>query len=95
MAAADTPPPADAPPHPAVTSTSQTINSTLSQALLAAVLVIAYIEKNSDLVAILGGVIAANATTIINYIFGSSESSQRKDAIISKHLLPPASPPTQ
>jgi len=54
--------------------------------LLAAALVFAYLIKNDNLMIVLTGVIATNATTVVNFYVGSSASSQAKDRTISNQL---------
>ena len=47
---------------------------------------VAYLLKNEQLIIILAGVIATNATSVVNFYVGSSASSQAKDDTISKQL---------
>lgn len=45
-------------------------------------LIIAYVKGSENLLTILLGVAAANATTAVNFYLGSSSGSNRKDLII-------------
>lgn len=65
--------------------------SIFSLALLLVALVFAYITKNDNLLVLLAGVIATNATTVVGFYVGSSASGQAKDATISGQL--PGPPP--
>lgn len=67
--------------------------SLYSLTLLLAALLFAYIMKNDNLLVLLAGVIATNATSVVNYYVGSSASSQAKDVVISGQL--PTPPPAQ
>lgn len=86
MSGTSTPPPAPVsnPPRAGVL-----ITSIWSMALLAAALALAFLTKNDNLLVLLVGVIATNATTVVNFYMGSSASSQAKDATISSQLPPP------
>lgn len=79
------PTPAPAPTH----GWGAPITSFYSLTLLLAALVFAYITKNDNLMTILAGVIATNATTVVSFYVGSSASSQTKDATISSQLPNP------
>lgn len=68
--------------------------SLYSLTLLLAALVFAWIMKNDNLLVLLAGVIATNATSVVNFYVGSSASSQAKDVTISNQLPPPAPTPT-
>lgn len=65
--------------------------SIFSLVLLMAALVFAYIMKNENLLVLLAGVIATNATAVVSYWVGSSASSQSKDMVISRQLPTPTS----
>jgi hypothetical protein len=89
-----TPPPAPVPVVPKRPNRwGAPIVSMFSLALLGAALGFAYLEKNENLLVILTGVIATNATMVVGYYVGSSASSQDKDATISAQL-PQQPPPT-
>lgn len=51
-----------------------------------ACLAIAYLKGSDNLLTILLGVAAANATTAVQYYLGSSAGSQRKDQLIHRAL---------
>lgn len=88
MSGTVTPPPAPDPaPVPAPKSgAGSAIISAFSMALLLAALVFAYLTKNDNLLIILAGVIATNATSVVGFYVGSSASSQAKDVTISSQL---------
>jgi len=58
-------------------------------------LIIAYMRGTENLLTILLGVAAANATTAVNYYLGSSFSSMRKDLVIhdAQQALAKSTPP--
>lgn len=66
-----------------------TVISVFSLSLLLVALVFAYVMKNDNLLVLLAGVIATNATTVVSFWVGSSASSQNKDETISGQLLSP------
>lgn len=78
--------PPDPPQPSAKSSTGSALVSTFSLGLLLAALVFAYLTKNDNLLIILAGVIATNATSVVGFYVGSSVSSQAKDATISNQL---------
>jgi hypothetical protein len=86
------PPPTSAKPPPDKAGWGAPVVSVYSLTLLLVALVLAYIMKNENLLVILAGVIATNATTIVGFYVGSSRSSQAKDETISSQL--PIPPPT-
>lgn len=67
--------------------------SVYSLTLLLIALVFAFFTKNENLLVILAGVVATNATTVVGFYVGSSRSSQAKDETISAQLLLP--PPSR
>lgn len=73
-------------PTPTVTRWGAPLISIFSLALLGAALAFAYLTKNDNLLIILTGVIATNATTVVGFYVGSSASSQSKDTTISNQL---------
>ena len=96
-AVAPVPPPVAAPaPTPLSQKRGEPIISVYSLTLLLCALVAAYLMKNDNLLIVLAGVIAANATSVVNFYVGSSASSQAKDATISAQLpTPPVTPQPQ
>jgi hypothetical protein len=62
------------------------IVSVYSLTLMLAALAAAVYMKNEQIVVVLAGVIATNATAVVNFYVGSSASSQAKDETISKQL---------
>ena len=77
------------PPLTAGVLRGSTIISVFSLTLLLIALVFAYIIKNENLLVLLAGVIATNATSVVQFYVGSSSSSQAKDVTISNQLPVP------
>lgn len=85
--------PAQTPALPAAPPTRSrwgaTVISAFSLVLLLVALVFAFLTKNDNLLIILAGVIATNATNVVGFYVGSSASSQAKDDTISRQLPTP------
>lgn len=89
----DSPPPVSPPAPKQPRAWGAPLVSLYSLTLLLAALVFAYIMKNDNLLVLLAGVVATNATSVVNFYVGSSASSQAKDVTISGQLpTPPAQP---
>lgn len=67
--------------------------SIFSLTVLLAALIITYLADNDTMLTVLIGVVATNATSVVNYWMGSSAGSARKDALISSQLPPAAAQP--
>ena len=64
--------------------------------LLGAALALSYAKEDSSSTSMIVGAIIGQFATVVGYYFGSSESSQKKDATIAAALpapLPAAAPP--
>jgi hypothetical protein len=55
----------------------------LSQIMIIVAFIYSVLDKDQQLQLLIAGAIVANATTVINWFFGSSSGSERKDAIIA------------
>lgn len=55
----------------------------LIQAIFVAALGIAYVSGDTNALTLMYGAVISNATTVINYYFGSSRGSQKKDDTIA------------
>jgi len=58
--------------------------------LLGAALALSYLNADSSSTSMIVGAIIGQFATVVGYYFGSSESSQKKDAVIASAVPPPA-----
>jgi len=85
-------PPSPSPPFPPAPTPPPSsgwgapVISVYSLTLLVVALAFAYLTKNDNLLVMLAGVVATNATACVSFYVGSSRGSQTKDNVIAMHL---------